>query len=56
MTYAEALAIANKATSEFRTIQRDYRNGAIGDAEYLAGRKAFEESQKAFDAARGEVA
>jgi hypothetical protein len=54
--YAAALEAAQSASAKFRTIQAAYRSRQIGDAEYIAGRKAFEASQVAFDVARGEVA
>lgn len=54
--YAAALEAAQNASAKFRAVQAAYRSRQINDAEYLAGRKAFEASQVAFDVARGEVA
>jgi hypothetical protein len=47
--YNEARIEANKASAKFRSIQSDYRNMKIADAEFLAGKKAYDEAQRIFD-------
>ena len=41
----------NQACRTFAAIQSDYRARKIGDAEYLAGRTAYDESTAEFDVA-----
>lgn len=45
-----ALEEFRQAARVFRLIEADYRAKKIGDAEYLAGRKAFIEADKTHDA------
>ena len=52
--YEQVLAKANAASAEFRNAQQAYRSRKIGDAEFLAARKAYDESEIEFSKARGE--
>jgi hypothetical protein len=53
MSYEEDLEKA-RAAAKYREAQRRYRAREIGDAEYLKARREYEESDRAFDRARGE--
>jgi hypothetical protein len=49
--YDAAIDAARDASKAFTKVQKAYRAREIGDDEFLAGKKLFDESQKAFDAA-----
>lgn len=49
--YEAAIAKHNEAIRAFRAIQEAYRSRTIGDAEFLAGRKAYNAATEEFDAA-----
>jgi ddrB-like ParB superfamily domain len=49
--YEDARKAHSDATATFRTIQDDYRAQKIGDAEFMAGRAAFDRASKNFDVA-----
>lgn len=50
-TYEAALEESRKASREFMAAQIAYRTRKINDAEFLAAKAKYEESEKAFDAA-----
>jgi len=49
--YLKALAEANAASKVFRGAQEQYRARVIDDAEFLAARKVYKDSEQVFDAA-----
>ena len=49
--YQNALAVSLKASAVFSLAQVAYRNRKTNDAEFLAARAIWDESQKVFDAA-----
>jgi hypothetical protein len=49
--YEAAIKKHNVASTAFRAAQDDYRARRIGDAEYLAARKAFNDASAEFDVA-----
>ena len=49
-TYEKALEASRKAAREFRAVQTEYRAGRMSDADFLAARAKYNESEKAFDA------
>ena len=49
--YEAAMEKCNIAICAFCEIQADYRSLKIGEAEYLAGRKFYEEAMAEFDVA-----
>jgi len=49
--YSIALEASRTACAKYAATLADYRSGKVGDAEYLAARVEFLESEKAFDAA-----
>ena len=52
--YKQALDDARKAAAAFKLIQEAYRARLIDDAKFLAGKRAYDASTIAFDAAREE--
>jgi hypothetical protein len=49
--YAAALEASRVAYRKFDAVRNDYRALKVGDAEFLAAKAEYEESEKAFDAA-----
>lgn len=49
--YAAALAKANAAGRVFAAVQESYRSRLIGDAEFIAGRNAYDAANAEFDIA-----
>ena len=49
--YDAALVEWRKASAAFRTVQTAYRSRKIGDAEFLSGKKAFDDATAVFDLA-----
>ena len=49
--YLKALAEANAASKVFRFVQQQYRARVIDDAEFLAARKVYKDSDQLLDAA-----
>lgn len=49
--YDEAMEKSGRAIREFSWARMAYRNRTIGDAEYLAARKAYEAAMAEYDAA-----
>ena len=54
--YLEVKAACDEVSRQFGEAQKAYRSRQIGDAEFLAAKKAFDESRKKFDAAFASVA
>ena len=50
LNYDEELEVVRSATEVFTKVQNDYRSRKIGDEEYLAARKVYNEAQARFDA------
>jgi hypothetical protein len=49
MTYNEALETVREATRVFHAAQKAYRAREIGDAEFLAARKAYTDADLRFE-------
>ena len=49
--YAAAIAAHNAAFAKFDAVRTAYRARKVGDAEFLAAKKAYEVATKAYDAA-----
>ena len=54
--YAAALEASRVAGAKYALLAKAYRSQKIGDAEFLAGRAAYNEAEKAFDAAYAKAA
>lgn len=50
-TYEAAMEKSGAAIRAFKAVQEAYRARKIGDAEYLAGRKAYESAMAEYDIA-----
>lgn len=49
--YEKATAKHNEAQKAFHAVRRAYRNRAVGDAEFLAAKAAYDAATAEFDAA-----
>jgi hypothetical protein len=49
--YAAALAAHNAAFAKFNAVRNAYRALKVGDAEFLAAKKEYDEVTKVYDAA-----
>jgi len=49
--YELALTAVREATRKFEAVRTAYRNGSIGDAEFLAAKAVYDEADKAYELA-----
>ncbi len=49
--YELALTAVREATREYNAVSKSYRDGGIGDDEFLTARAEYNEAEKVFDAA-----
>lgn len=47
--YELALNAVREATRKYKAVQMAYRNGSIGDAEFLAAKAVYDEADKAYE-------